>query len=203
MLAWILLGSEIGIIISRINLSEKTKFVVREEADIQATMTFLRDVFLTDPTDFVNPDAPRIKDLAKENRVPVEIYDFVKTNIKYNPSKGIPSDVGAWGKRESSCFGIAALVTSLLRANGVPESDVHVTAALLEGKQGSQHAWTELKIGNNWQVIDPTTFVFQNPAFVDDGQRLIMSREKYLEPWSNRNILFEYNDKSFRFSLNE
>lgn len=167
------------------------------KSDMDSTLRFMKEAFMTDPTTFIHPDSDKIKALAKNYKTPEQIYDFVKKTITYDSTISSPSDFSALEQGKSSCFGFAALVVALLRANGVGPEAVHVSVSKLQGDSIAPHAWAELKTESGWKIIDPTSFVSSNYY----AQKLILPREEYLAPWPKANILFEYNDKYFTYDL--
>lgn len=198
--SWVALGLMVGVYWSRTELVKKSELLAREEIDLQTTVSFLKRTMLFDPTAFVNPDSEEIQKLAQKLRTPQEIYDWMKNEIYYDPSAGLPSDLATLQSKKSSCYGFAAVVTSLLRANGFGADQVHVTVAELNGKDNPPHAWAEALINDEWYVIDPTSFVLQNSYFADRPV-LIMKKDEYLDPWPKKNIIMEYNDEFMRFDI--
>lgn len=202
MIAWIALGVTLGVVVSEMKFKKQTFEIAKEENDIYTTVGFLRNTFLMNPSNFVNPSNEKIINLAKKYNTPRDIYYFVKENIKYNRLNGLPSDIATLSNKESSCYGMAALVVSLLRANGVPSRDTHVSVGIMDmDKFDKPHAWAQVKTGDEWKVIDPTNFTTEVNNIFNPKTELIMARDKYLKPWINPNLLFEYNDKSFRLIL--
>lgn len=204
MIAWISLGVTLGVIVSELKFEKRTNEIAKEENDIYTTVGFLRNTFLMNPSNFVNPSNEKIAGLAKKYNSTRDIYYFVKGNIKYNRLNGLPSDIATLSNKESSCYGMAALVVSLLRATGVPSQDTHVAVGIMDmDKFDKPHAWAQVKTGGEWKVIDPTSFTTEGNNIFSPETELIMPRDKYLKPWINPNLLFEYNDKSFRLLLDK
>lgn len=197
-IVWFLLGIEATAYILRGSYEKRLHAAAKEEIDAEKTLQFLKTTFMTDPSTFIHPEDKKIIDIAKNLSSAEDVYDWMKSNIKYEQNKtGSPTDLATLSTRGSNCFGVAALTTSLLRASGVAPDDVHITTGQLLGNAGPPHAWTELKVDGEWVVVDPTNFVMEPVG------RLIMDKEAYLAPFPKKNLLFEYNDKSFRFELNQ
>jgi hypothetical protein len=197
LVAWVTFGLEVGNYFSRAAENRRMQAVANVQGDTEATLRFMKETFMTDPTDFLHPDSEKIRGIAAAYKTPEQIYDFVKKNIIYDQGKSLPSDFATLEQKRSSCFGVAALVVSLLRANGARPDEVHVSVSRLGGGALSPHAWAELKTGGYWTVIDPTTFVSDSYY----TERLMLPREEYLAPWPKANIMFEYNDKYFKYDL--
>lgn len=199
MVVWVSLGVIIGVFLDRSALYERSALVAREKRDVENTFGFLQRSRLFNPTEFISPEQPEIKALADSLKTPEAIYIWLGTNIKYDPQKGFPSDLSTLTQKESSCFGMAALAVSLLRASGFDKKDTHVTVAELEGNQGPPHAWASFKRHNRWYILDATTYAsgkFPN-------RPLILPKEEYLAAFSQKNIIIQYNDTELVYDLLE
>ena len=122
------------------------------------------------------------------------VYDFVITNISYDEEKArtvesgyLPDVVETLESGKSVCFDYAALMTAMLRSQGIPTK-------LEIGYSGEvYHAWisTWLKEkgwveniiefdGKNWSLIDPTLAAGNKPSSV----------KKYIGDGSNYTLMY-------------
>lgn len=195
-IAMFVLGAETVSLTRKSFFEEKLQSQAIVGNDATNTLRFMKETFMMDPTNFLHPDSNRIRQITKGMTSHEQVYDWVKANIKYEQSKNsAPSDLVTVEERSSNCFGVAAVTTSMLRSMGVSPNDVHIAVGQLDASNIPPHAWTELRVGNEWIVIDPTDYL------VKPVGRYIVSKQVYLASWPRRNILFEYNDRSFRFNL--
>lgn len=193
-----LLGVETMAITQKSLFETKLQSQAKAGGDAANTLSFMKETFMMDPTNFLHPESDRIRELTQGMTNPEQVYDWVKANIKYEQNKNsAPSDLATIEERSSNCFGVAAVTTSMLRSMGVSPNDVHIAVGQLDAENIPPHAWTELRVGNEWMAVDPTDYL------VKPVGRYIVSKQVYLAAWPRRNILFEYNDKTFRFNLSQ
>lgn len=196
--AWLLLGAEVTAIVQNRFFESKLRSVAKEERDAERTLRFMKETFMMDPTNFLHPESEKVKLATRGISDHNQVYDWVKANIRYEQQKNsAPSDLATLEQKSSNCFGVAAVTTSMLRAIGVGPEDVHIAVGELDGKNLPPHAWTEVRINGEWLVIDPTDYL------VKPVGRYIVNKQAYLAPWPRKNLLFEYNDKDFRFDLSQ
>jgi len=151
-----------------------------------------------DMREFVQPHNPEV--IAVYSQFGPEywaLYDFVCLNINYRRDWGEffqwPSETIA--RRQGDCEDSAILLTSLIRAGGVP--NCHVALGSLEGYG---HAWCEL----DGQILE-TTYTFAQP--VPDPQDYcpfcLFSESQMVELWPGAlGEVFELaRDEEAKFSL--
>lgn len=199
MVVWMAFGAMIGVFWDRSAFYERAALVAREKKDVEDTFSFLQRTKLFNPTDFINPEEKEIQELARSLKTPEAIYVWLSTNIKYDPQKGFPSDSSTLAQKESSCYGMAALAVSMLRAAGFEKRDTHVTIAELEGKTGPPHAWASFRRHNRWYVLDATTYASNKFP----NRPMIITKEEYLSAFPSKNIIIRYNDTELVYDLIE
>lgn len=131
------------------------------------------DVELTDPlSPFLRPNqqvdyaaapltiakaAELTADAADDTEKTRKIYEFVSTTLRYDEEQAesvqsgyIPALDEVLRREKGICLDFAALMTAMLRSQGVP-------CKLAVGDAGSvYHAWTEVWNGETWVRYDPT-----------------------------------------------
>ena len=101
------------------------------------------------------------------------VFEYVRNEIEYitegNPKKWyypqpflqykyefwqLPRETIEWGKGD--CEDQAILLCTLVRAIGIPASDVRIVVGLVSLGGGTAHAWTEFKLGTRWYILEST-----------------------------------------------
>lgn len=105
------------------------------------------------------------------------IYDYVVTNLSYDYNKAatvksgyLPSVDDTLASKTGICFDYAALMTSMLRAQGIP------TKLVIGYAGGLYHAWVSVYAqGQGWidNIIyfDGVNWKFMDPTFASSGKR--------------------------------
>ena len=116
--------------------------------------------------------------LDQEREKAKAIYEFVAQHVAYDVEKAEndrfdiqDSALRALETGNGVCQDYAFLATGLLRAIGM---DAHY----VEGHAGERHAWVEVKIDNEWVVMDPTW----GAGYVQDGEFTFHYTEDYFDP---------------------
>lgn len=125
------------------------------------------------------------------------IYDYVITNVTYDYNKAatvksgyLPSVDETLAAKTGICFDYAAVMTSMLRAQGIPTK-------LVIGYAGSAyHAWVSVYAqGQGWidNIIyfDGTSWKFMDPTFASSGNRT-QAIQDYISNPTNYTAKFTY-----------
>ena len=154
------------------------KYAISNTASIKVTLTDDKAPFLR-PNQYVNfksdsevvkKAAELVKDKSAFNDKIAAIYSFVVKNFTYdkelanNVKEGYLPDVDAvLAKKKGICFDYAAVMTAMLRSQGIPTKLVlgyagevyHAWISVFSDKEG----WIESVIyfdGKSWKLMDPT-----------------------------------------------
>ena len=116
--------------------------------------------------------------LDQEREKAKAIYEFVAKHVAYDVEKAENDrfDIGdsaltALETGNGVCQDYAFLATGLLRA-------IEMDAHYVEGHAGERHAWIEVRIDNEWVVMDPTW----GAGYVQDGEFTFHYTEDYFDP---------------------
>lgn len=113
------------------------------------------------PTPFIQADAARVRDLARElvgqatHRVEAAgiLYEWVHDNMRRSPSVSVPSALEILERMEGDCNEHTTLFVALARAAGLPAK---VTVGLVYNRGAFYyHAWPAVYVGR-WLEMDPT-----------------------------------------------
>lgn len=119
---------------------------------------------VADYTKLVEPDCKDVVKLAKCLGSPEEAYYFVRDRIAFRPemAAGLPCET--LQAKAGSCLGKAALLCSILRAQGRPPESVRVVVGHVNTDQGvAEHAWVEMEYGEACVQLDATDFYREFP----------------------------------------
>lgn len=170
------------------------KLLSNEEANDDSVIDFITKHMMSDPRALVTPDDPGVINIAKlKNYDPYKLYDFVKFKVKYD-ANDVSHESAPLVLRymKSNCFGNSALLVSLLRASGMKPDEVHVTVGIIVGDK--LHAWTEVRSGGRWIMMDPTAMIGKA------NERWIIPRREFYKGWKVKPE-YDFNDSMFRFRL--
>lgn len=138
----------------------------------------------------VTPEAPEVKELARQLGSLEAAYVFVRDSIVFEPMRAAGAPAETLRTRRASCLDKATLLVSLYRALGLPASAVRVVVGQISyGGKILEHAWVDLEHGSTCLQLDATDLLgvhdfgrFREQQFVDE----FVSRE-----------LFCFNDEGF------
>jgi hypothetical protein len=117
-----------------------------------------------DYTDLVEPDCKDVLKLAQCLGSPKEAYYFVRDRIAFRPEMQAGPPCETLRAKAGSCLGKAALLCSILRAQGQPAESVRVVVGHVNTPQGvAEHAWVEMEYGEACAQLDPTDFYGKFP----------------------------------------
>lgn len=139
------------------------------------------------PSRGIQPDHPKIKQLAKEVTQGKEskrqqakaIYEFVANYMTYDMEK-LRNDGFDWDDRaiksletrKGVCQDYVFLALSMLRSLDIP-------SRFVEGEAGNQrHAWIEVLIDGQWITMDPTW----GSGYIQNGYFVKRYDERYFDP---------------------
>lgn len=145
-----------------------------------------RDLSYLLPSSEVESDNPQIialakeltKDAANEEEAMEKIHEYVIKTVKYdwesfrngtyvnNPTNA----VAVLNKPLTVCAGYSSLLAALARAHGIKIKVIHGKAKIPEGWY--DHAWNEVYINDQWQIVDSTWNVDRNDNkyyFIDEA----------------------------------
>lgn len=139
---------------------------VRIRFDAQPTLKAPPDEALLQSTWIIDYDEAAIQDLVtrlaaqhEATPTPADLERFVYEHVRnksYSRSFDLASRVAASG--EGDCTEHAVLLAALARASGYPARVVmgNLILDLDEGLFAFGHAWTEIHVGDGWQIRDAT-----------------------------------------------
>lgn len=152
--------------------------------------TSIIDIRYLSPSYYVNSDNQLIIELTKQiitlemtdlEKI-IAIHNWVTHNISYdynqylsNTSQLIPANQTLIN-RKGVCVNYALLTAALSRASGL-EAKIIYGQALRNGNWES-HAWNEVKINNQWVIIDATW----NAGFIQNNTFIFAPSTKYFNP---------------------
>ncbi len=126
----------------------------------------------SNPQRFITPSDYTVSSLAAGLAGPEACHDWVAQNVVYTPDNTLgreevwflPSDTLV--RKTGDCEDFATLLCSLIRAKGVPASDVRVVVGTLQQDgEAFGHAWVELKHEGDWLPLEPTATGDYPPPF--------------------------------------
>lgn len=121
--------------------------------------------------------------LTNEYEIAFELAQWVHSNINYNLSTiSEPAKKDAlWvlSSKQGACSELSILLTSLLRAKGIPSRIVN--GVVLSGKEWTPHSWVEVYFpeNNKWLPFDPT---FAQLGYLDENHIIAKYPNKINEP---------------------
>ncbi|MHB8836395.1 MAG: transglutaminase-like domain-containing protein [Candidatus Methylomirabilia bacterium] len=151
------------------------------------------DIRVIHPKDFsalVAPEATELIALAGRLGSLEAAYGFVRDRIVFEPSAPAGAPAQTLREGRASCLGKATLLTSLIRALGVPAGSVRVvTGQVALGNSLVDHAWVDLEYGSLCLQLDPTDLLGTHDFLAFPGQ-------EYVRSFVSRE-LFCFNDEGF------
>lgn len=165
---------------------DPSKFYYQGVTKIQHQVTNIEDKRALLPGRGIESDDPRIIEQAKEITADLNserakakaIFKFVAQHVSYDVEKAENDifDIGdsALSTLDSGvgiCQDYAFLTVALLRAIGME-------AHFVEGDAGERHAWVEVKVDEEWLVMDPTW----GAGYVQNGIFHFHYNEEYFDP---------------------
>jgi transglutaminase-like putative cysteine protease len=151
------------------------------KVELEETLALYKNIAQGDPRVLITVDDSVVKAKAEEitrfcqttEEKQLAVFEYVRNEIEYitegNPKKWyyprpflqykyefwqLPRETIEWGKGD--CEDQAILLCTLMRAIGVPASDVRVVVGLVSLGGGTAHAWTEFKLGTRWYILEST-----------------------------------------------
>jgi transglutaminase-like putative cysteine protease len=151
--------------------------IIALSAIICATIAYLAlpelpSTYPENPQRFIQPWDSQVQSIAAELSDAEDCYYWVAQNIRYVPDYSLGSDeVWLYPSQTISlgrgdCEDFAILLCSLIRAVGIPASEVRVVAGTIPSDGDNVgHAWVELWYGGQWLPLEPSTRGHQTPPF--------------------------------------
>lgn len=127
--------------------------------EAQPTFHDMRVTHTGDYTALVEPDCKDVVNLARCLGSPEEAYYFVRDRIAFRPEMAAGPPCETLREKAGSCLGKAALLCSILRAQGHSTESVRVVVGQVNaGQSVAEHAWVEMEYGDACVQLDPTDF---------------------------------------------
>ncbi len=121
------------------------------------------------PEQFIESDNSEIIAKAKElegkneRQTIKKVYYFVQKNMRYDASKDTKGAVNALRTKKGKCSDYSALMTALLRANGIPS---RIVSGNIIGKESIEHTRVEVYLKDlGWVEFEPTIISKSKPDF--------------------------------------
>ena len=143
-----------------------TQYLVIDRSEFDVRLSSPEVPYLY-PSQYVNYNAgalavQRAQSLCKNARSEREaadaVFNHIRKTIKYDKKKArkvkvgyLPNPDQTLRTRKGICFDYAALMASMLRAQGIP---TQLVIGYVNGK--SYHAWNKVLIGGEWRLYDAT-----------------------------------------------
>ena len=160
-------------------IQDEIEALNQEKTGLQQEINEYRRMAKRDPRVLITVNDPvvraKVAEVTRLCRTTEErqqaIFEYVRKEIEYvtegNPKKWsypqsylsfkfdfwqLPKETIEW--RKGDCEDVSILLCAMMRAAGVPASDVKVVVGTVQGMFG--HAWIEFKKGDTWYALEST-----------------------------------------------